>query len=251
MNCKNCNFPTENNFCNQCGQKTSTQRITWHNWIQNDILLGVFNLDRGLPQTWFKIITQPAQVAHQYIEGKRKRFYNFFYLLLLLVGLKLYLNDTFPEVFAAKQVDGKKNFMAIVGQNMQLWIVSIIPLFSLVSWLLYRRIKYNFLEHAIQAAVTLIGSFSFLLIYNVVLVLDVKYETSFLWVFSTIFILITFIGFPLFSYYQFSAKANYTRLGKIVRVLLFYVLFVALFFLYSLIFNYFFTGNIKGYRISI
>ncbi len=251
MDCKNCDLPVENKFCSHCGQKTNTQRITWKNLVNHELIQGVFNLDRGLPKTWLKILTKPNIVAHDYIAGKRKRFYNFFYMLLLLVGLKLFLNDTFPEVFKSSNSKEEENFITLVSNNMQLWIVSIIPLFSLISWLIYRRLKYNFLEHTIQATITLIGCFSYFLLYNSFSILDFKFDLLFVNILAAIFLLISFIVFPLYSYYKFSSKSTYTTAGKFLRVILFYILFVAMFLSYTLFFNWVFTGSTKGFNIQM
>lgn len=251
MHCKNCEATVENKFCSHCGQKTNTQRISWKNLVNQDIIQGVFNLDRGLPKTWFKIITKPGLVSHEYIEGKRKRFYNFFYLLLLLVGIKLFFNDTFPEVFKTNGSKEEESFITLISNKMQIWIISIIPLFSLISWLIYSRLKYNFLEHTIQATVTMIGCFSYFLLYNATSILYFKIDIPYFDILPAIFLLISFIVFPIYSYYKFSSKPNYTKAGKILRVTIFYILFVVMFLSYTLLFNWVFTGSTDGFNISL
>ena len=82
-NCLNCGKRLTDAFCSGCGQKADTHRITFKNFIFHDVLHGTFHLDRGILFTVKQALTRPGQAALDYISGKRKPFYNVFYLIKL------------------------------------------------------------------------------------------------------------------------------------------------------------------------
>ena len=88
--CLNCNFDVDNKFCPSCGQKTDTHRIVMKHFVMHDLLHGVWHLEKGILFTLKETIIRPGQAALDYINGKRVRYYNVFYLALLVIGLNIF-----------------------------------------------------------------------------------------------------------------------------------------------------------------
>lgn len=85
-NCLNCDTPLGGKFCYECGQKSDTHRITARHFIFHDLVHGVWHLDKGLLFTLKETFTRPGYAAMDYINGKRVRYYNIFYLMILVLG---------------------------------------------------------------------------------------------------------------------------------------------------------------------
>jgi hypothetical protein len=83
LECLNCGQPLtgKENFCSYCGQKNTTKKLTFHNFI-NSLFAGFFSYDSRFWSTFIPLLTKPGKVSKQYIEGKRARFVNPFQLYL-------------------------------------------------------------------------------------------------------------------------------------------------------------------------
>ncbi len=82
--CLNCGYPTRDKFCAHCAQSTHTKRLNFRHFIMHDIVHGVMHMNKGFPKTLENILGNPGRVAWNYILGKRNRYYNFFYMLLII-----------------------------------------------------------------------------------------------------------------------------------------------------------------------
>ena len=96
--CLNCNTEIENNFCSNCGQKTDTHRITLKHFLMHDLLHGIWHLEKGILFTIKETFMRPGQAALDYITGKRIRYYNVFYLSLLVLALNLRLSKLYENL---------------------------------------------------------------------------------------------------------------------------------------------------------
>lgn len=171
INCLNCGTKTIGKYCHNCTQKSDTQRLNVKHFIYHDIIHGTFHLDKGLLFTLKEIIIRPGKVASNYIKGHRVKYYNFFYLTLILIGLILFLkgfnNGSISNEVADKPISkvsynlGKE----LASNYFKHFLLSFIPLFALSSYIAYRKTKLNLAEHVIIAGVSLI----YILLYKLVL----------------------------------------------------------------------------------
>ena len=72
--CKNCNFSIQGNFCSNCGQPANVHRIN-ATYFLHEIPHSIMHVDKGLPYTFWKLITKPAKSLQEYLEGKRIKFF--------------------------------------------------------------------------------------------------------------------------------------------------------------------------------
>ena len=86
-NCLNCGKELTDKYCSGCGQKADTHRITFKNFLFHDLLHGNFHIERGILFAAKEALIRPGKAALDYISGKRKRYYNVFYLILLTFGV--------------------------------------------------------------------------------------------------------------------------------------------------------------------
>lgn len=223
--CLNCNFDVDNKFCPSCGQKTDTHRIVMKHFLMHDLLHGVWHLEKGILFTLKETIIRPGQAALDYINGKRIRYYNVFYLALLVIGLNvilLHLKDNYIEITAETVKNSQNKLNEFVFKNSKIILFCIVPIFSLNAKLLFRRLKLNIAEHFIIGGITLLGllvisAFLFLFSY-LTLVFD-----SDIFGFGKVVFFILILLFPAWSYFD-ATKKLYTFWRFLYRIICFYLL---------------------------
>lgn len=84
--CKNCGAVTKDLFCAHCGQRTSVDKITFRETL-NDLTNNLLSLRSPLFLTFKTLISNPGIMLREYLDGKRKKYYKpipFFILCTLL-----------------------------------------------------------------------------------------------------------------------------------------------------------------------
>lgn len=230
--CLNCEQELVGKFCYHCGQKADTQRISFKNFVFNDILYGTFSIERGMVFTAKHALIRPGKAALDYIYGKRKRYYNLFLLGLFLFGLILFLRHFYDELSMAQgnpiqksplKDDASKRLDQMISETRKLIVFLFVPFAALNSLILFRRKSLNLSEHFIIAGMILLGillisAFGNLLFY---LVLITNSDViSMLINIGTPTVALLYIGY---GYYNAFAS-DYSRFGIAYRILLFFIL---------------------------
>lgn len=158
MICKNCGNEFEGRFCNQCGQKEIRNRPEIKN-IVHDFIHAVTHLDAGILFLIKELFFRPGIVAKEYIEGKRKKYYNPFQFLLISVAGATFLSVNFhlfgpqvdPDTLGnlTAQVRWGLLFNSFIYKYFNVIILFSVPVTSLYSKLVFRRSGYNYAEHLI------------------------------------------------------------------------------------------------------
>lgn len=223
--CLNCNERVSKKFCPNCGQKTDTHKITLKHFLLHDIAHGVWHFDRGILFTLKEAIVRPGQAALDYISGKRVRYYNVFYLSLLLIGLHLLLlhvYETFrnPEIASmdATNIPNVSNFFT---NNIKFILFSIVPILGLNAALFFKRLKLNLAEHFILAGIALLGMIELTLLFTFIDFLNEKISLFLIGIFEVI-VFFTIVLYPMWVYFNATQK-HYTLLGRSWRIVLFYL----------------------------
>ncbi len=232
MICKNCGEQTisKGKYCHSCGQKSDTHRLTLKHFIAHDVIHGVFHLDRGLLHTLKEIFTRPGGVALDYVQGKRKKYYNFFYLLLIIIGIYVFLRSSTalnPETDFVMEGASKK-LGEFIKSNRKMMIFSLIPILGISSYIVFRRLQYTLLEFFIPAVIAVIGTNVFNIITYVITIIRSQFELEdrydILYYIDTLLVT-SILVFPLVTFAQF-VKNHYSLSGKIFRLFIFYLLSV-------------------------
>jgi hypothetical protein len=155
--CKNCDHHFEGNFCNNCGQTADTQKINVH-FLRRNVQKVLFKYsDAGILYTSRQLFTRPGNTIREYIEGKRVKHFEPFALLVTLATLygvlyhyfkiDLFAGVSFsPESF--KKIDGKM-INEWLGTHFALATCLLLPLYTLGSFIAFRKQGYNFVEHLV------------------------------------------------------------------------------------------------------
>ena len=160
-NCLNCNSKLHGRYCSQCGQPSDTKKINLH-YLWHDIQHGLLHLDKGVLFTTRELFTRPGNTIREFLNGKRVNHFKPISLVLVLAGLysllshyfELNLLSNFYEINGSGgAIDKSKlavdNISQWVSNHYSILALFQIPLFSLGTYLLFRMVKYNFIEHLV------------------------------------------------------------------------------------------------------
>lgn len=247
--CLNCEKELTDKYCAGCGQAADTHRITFKNFIFHDLLHGTFHIEKGILFTAKQALLRPGKAALDYILGKRKRYYNVFYLILITVGLILFFRHLYEELYLnlGGAVTPEKVFIneasrkmdQIFVQKSKFIIILFVPFAALNSFLLFNRKKLNLSEHAIIAGMLLVGMLLISLFGHLIFFIDLIIEFSNSVVNAISLIIVASILFYI-GYGYNNAFANlYSKSEMTYRILLFFVFICTeVFFLFFIIFGF-------------
>lgn len=205
LNCLNCSAPLTGNFCNNCGQRSTTHRLSIVHFFAHDFLHGFFHVDKGILYTLREIFIRPGKTALDYISGKRIRHFNFFSLLLLSIAFTLWLYHLVEQHPQGVATAGDNAVAALVPYIKPI-LFALIPLLALSTFIYFRKLKLNYTEHLVPAIIVLVicittDGLSALLDW----VFHVDYLSQYVQPAATFFYL-------FYTYSQFAAS-RYTSLG--------------------------------------
>jgi hypothetical protein len=243
--CLNCDSIITDKFCGHCGQKSDTHRITFKHFVFHDILHGVWHFEKGILYTIKEAIMRPGKAALDYIGGKRIRYYNVFYLILLLIGLNLFINSYYDRLAAAYL----PAYAPIVGVGRtiadffihytKLLTFSLVPLFAFNSFIIFRRKKLNLSEHFILAGMIYLGIIIIVTITNLLFFTDFNEHLTFISDTLNIVSPLLILGFVVISYYK-TFRDTYSRFRTMVKCLAFLILmFLELLIIVIILIGYF------------
>ena len=230
--CLNCYNDISGKFCSNCGQKTDTHRITFKHFITHDILHGVWHFEKGIFYTLRETLLNPGKAALHYISGRRIKYYNVFYLTLLIIGVQIFINhiqnDLSHQYFGTElaQTHGKNvQLSAFLENYSKIIIFAFVPLLAINSFLLFRKSKLNFSEHFIIAGMIFLGVMIINLIsmiFSFVEFLDSNF-TETLELLINVLTPASILLFLVINYYKVFYK-NYSTTSTIIRILIFVLL---------------------------
>lgn len=171
-NCLNCEalLPEAARFCHQCGQKASLHRLSWHD-VAHDAVHYFTHADKGIFSLIKALALRTGNVAREYVQGRRKRYFPPLNFFLLVAALFVFMTNVFerftPTNAAAQQAqiekmkDPKKKEMLrrmyqrqgkavqFVGKYSNFISMAATPLIAAIIWLFYKKGTYNYIEHLI------------------------------------------------------------------------------------------------------
>jgi hypothetical protein len=73
--CKNCGSTLTGKFCQNCGQKADIHRITFKHLL-HEFFHALTHADKGFLFLVKEMTTRPGYVVQEYLDGKRKKYFN-------------------------------------------------------------------------------------------------------------------------------------------------------------------------------
>ena len=227
-NCLNCDAKLYDKFCSKCGQKSDTHRITLKHFLFHDILHGVWHVDKGILFTIKEAITRPGQAALDYISGKRIKYYNVFYLILILIGLNIFLSNLYDQMshtYFGTVLEPETNARGkaindFLINNSKLIIFSFVPLFAINSFILFRRRKLNISEHFIIAGMVYLGVLLFSTTIEILAFLEFVKYINIITDYINMLLIPAMVIYVIYSYYN-AFKMEYSKISYTLRIGLF------------------------------
>ena len=226
--CLNCDAEMNRNFCSNCGQKIDTHRITLKHFMLHDLLHGMWHLEKGILFTIKETFVRPGQAALDYIKGKRIRYYNVFYLAILIIGLNLLLSHFYETVHPGKSntLDDTKQVTLFFKDNLKIILLSIVPILGLTAFLIFRRLKLNLAEHLILSGISLLGILLITILFSFVNFIN-NYSIPDWFAYVKVVVFLMMLLFPVWTYYN-ATKNLYSFWGFLWRIVVFYICVLAI-----------------------
>jgi hypothetical protein len=237
MTCKNCKNSFEGDFCNNCGQSFKVKRIN-SKYLIDEIPNSVFQINSGIIFTIKELFTRPGHSIREFIKGKRKSHYKPLAFLLItstIYVLSAYLfdrNTLLVEFISGLKVSMKErdlnsalNTLNFISKNQTYITVLILPLFSLASYLVFIKSKYNYFEHLIINFYVTGQQF---IIYSIL---------SFIFVQDNFLEIIPIVIGIIYSYWTYNQFfENNKTIKNIILITLTYLLYILQFLIFIFIF---------------
>lgn len=119
IQCKNCRNPFQGNYCPECGQKGSVQKITFGDTL-TDFIDTIFSVDAPLVRTLKMLFSHPGEMLREFLSGKRKRYYKpvaFFLLMTVIYLLTRSVIGYDPLIESALRVQGNATDLVVQAQQ--------------------------------------------------------------------------------------------------------------------------------------
>jgi hypothetical protein len=167
--CKNCNHSFNKNYryCPYCGQAATIKRLDVHQLI-HDIVHAFIHGDKGVFLLFKELSYKPGSVARLYVEGKRKKYFNPFSFLVLMVAIALFFILKF-ESFTLSNTNGNTDnteLLHFAFKYYNVFIFIMCPVNAFLIWLFFRKYNMNFIENLVLAAY-MSGQNNVFLLYNI------------------------------------------------------------------------------------
>lgn len=188
--CSNCGreLAPDFNVCPTCGQKTDIHRFSIKH-ILEEILHAFTHADKGVFPLMRELAVRPGVVLTEYIaEGKRKKYFNPFTFLLLVLGFSVFMNSIFhpfqknqtlmeKRIETAETAQKKAIFQSVATKTAKfneflekktnLVIFFTAPFMALAFWLVFKGKRFNYAEHLLAyliltSMLSLVSSIAFI-----------------------------------------------------------------------------------------
>ena len=244
-NCLNCDRHLTNNYCENCGQKSTTHRYSLKHFIEHDIVHGIWHVDKGILFTIKQLFTTPGHSVRRFIEGKRGNLFNFISLLILLLAASSFLGhysqikltDLMPEASKATMSSVEK----FSSKYPKLVLIITIPLYSLFSFFWFKKARLNFTEHLVLNSYKTSAELMMGLLFTTLTIFYTNVGTLLL-IYYFVVVLFSLI-YSVWFYYQFFSKYEYSKKSLLFRAIMVPVTYMLISVVIGIV-----TGIVKGHR---
>ena len=238
--CLNCETQYNGHFCNNCGQKEVHRYSVSH--VFHELVHVFTHADKGIFSFAWNIIKKPGIVALDLVEGRRKRYFNLFQYLLIIVGITTFLvsqthliektlvtmnNANSAAMQSSELVKVQQSVAAFLQKYNNIFQLVLIPLFAFFSWLFIGRSrKRNYGENIVLHAAGSAQSNTFAVFTTLLMLISSN---------NNYFILISIVSlFVILFSFALSYKQFY-RLSWVKSILFALTVFVCSYIVQSLL----------------
>lgn len=157
--CKSCGHSGTGKYCTHCGQLLEVKRITFSGLL-HDIVHFFTHIEKGFGYTLKQLIIAPGHMQRSYIEGKRnihQKPFSLFFICATITALTRYWVLSAIIRYYGADITAEAAFF---HEYMVLTYSALVPVYTLITYLLFYQSKYNYVEIGVMMLYTL--SFIFL-----------------------------------------------------------------------------------------
>ena len=213
------------NFCHTCGQKSTTHRYSMGHFMQHDVVHGVWHVDNSLPNTLIKLFSRPGHTVREFVEGRRYSLFNFITLIILIPAtssfLSTYMIVKMSDLMSANSKSAMQVLEEFSKKYPKIMMMIMIPIYSVFSFLWFRKAKLNFSEHLVLNSYKACGEMTIALGFSLVVILYPNIEGLKKIYFFIITPMVMLYGF--WFYYQFFSKDGYSKKTRLWRSIMPYI----------------------------
>lgn len=152
--CKSCGFSGAGKYCSECGQAFITKRITLRGLLR-DIFHLFTHFDKGFFYTLKRLVIAPGHMQRDFIAGNRNRHQKPFSMFFICAtfsgiaryGLLSYLMNYY-QVSTTAEIFFFRHYMVFL-------YIGLIPVYTLMGYLIFSRSGYNYAEIGVLLLYTL------------------------------------------------------------------------------------------------
>jgi hypothetical protein len=151
--CQHCNNDINANFCSNCGQKRF-KRID-KKYVYDEVQYVLIHTNKGFLYTVKNLIKNPGRTARTYVNGDRVNHYKPLLLAFVLSGISAFISfkiihmEKFMSEIYKDQAKIMADFQSFTTSYNTFLMLALIPLFSLGSYLSFKKWGHNYFEHIV------------------------------------------------------------------------------------------------------
>jgi hypothetical protein len=175
--CSVCNNKLKGKFCENCGQKYTSKKLTFKS-LFTDLISSLTDIEKSVFLNIYNIVRYPKKVINNFWNGYRNYYYKpgkmLFYFITVAGISSLLLGQTlFGITFNSENYLSESLIFAIV----------FFPLLIFSSFLAYRKYKRSFIEHTIST-IYLISTFGIviLILENIFIYFSLSKQENTIWI---------------------------------------------------------------------
>lgn len=212
--CNNCNSVIKGNYCNNCGQRASVNKVTFTETF-HDFVESVFSINAPFINTLKLLFVNPGKLFREYLSGKRKAYYkpvSFFILATIVYVLILAMLNFNPidKVFPEKPINVFNIFKeaSILASKSINNLLFIYVFTNAVCLKIFFYKNYSLIEY-------IAVSFYLIAVYTLLMVITIPITIFTNLGYQVIPSILMFI-YMIFSMISFLKKRNFATVTKII-----------------------------------
>jgi len=167
--CRNCGVPLQGQYCFACGQKAVRTELTVHDLVHEGVH-ELAHVDGKILQTLRLLLLKPGELTAEFFRGRRIRYISplrlyltcsllFFALVAMaqspIITIRMTKDDIADDAVRAatqeKVVAQLRHLSDEVTHNAPRAMFLLMPVFGLMSWVLFRRAQPYYVPHLYYA----------------------------------------------------------------------------------------------------
>lgn len=199
-------------------------------------------MEKGILFTLKQALIRPGKASLEYIEGKRIRYYNVFYLILLLTALGIFIDNIYATAFVnyVSYIEPSPSSATsdFLTKYVKFFLLLAIPVYALNSFVLFNKKKLLYSEHLIIFGMHFLGIIVITLFQSLIVFTEFIESLSFIADWSNAYIMLLLLVYIVNGLYGAFGK-DYKLYSFIIRIIIYIAVCLLEFRLLSLIIKYY------------